>query len=250
MPFTNLDQASVEGGWNGFQQKGAVVRRSEWSSGSRPCARPTPMLVRARTRCSSGTSSRPTPQSRVGRIASFRRARLPWCKRPFMTHSTRSTAVTSRMSSKRGSGRSLPRLRPQSRRPHTMSWWDSSRRKPGSLDAAYATALSTVADGPTKEAGTAVGSGCSCGDSGAPGNRRCRQCESTGPHPAPSRATINRRLPNAPVVTPGWGEVDPFVLENLAALHPPPPYSLEDLRYAQDFAEVKSIGAAQSAGAK
>ena len=69
------------------------------SSRSRSCARPTPML-RARTRYSSGISSRPTLRSRVGRIASFRRARLPWCKRPFTTRSTQSTGVTSYMFSK------------------------------------------------------------------------------------------------------------------------------------------------------
>ena len=143
----------------------------------------------------------------------------------------------------------LPRRRPQSRRPHTTSWWDSSRRKAGSLAAAYVTALSTIADGPTQEAGMAAGAGAAAAilalraDDGAANANRPY---TPGTEPGDYQPTT----PNAPVVTPGWGEVDPFVLEDLAGLHPPPPYSLEALRYAQDFSEVKSIGAARWYGAR
>ena len=115
----------------------------------------------------------------------------------------------------------------------------------GSLDAAYATALSTIADGPTKEAGTAVGAAAAAAilalratDGAANANRPY----TPGTEPGDYQPTT----PNAPVVTPGWGEVAPFVLKDLAGFRPPPPYSLEDLQYAQDFAEVKLIGAAQS----
>ena len=115
----------------------------------------------------------------------------------------------------------------------------------GSLDAAYATALSTIADGPTKEAGTAVGAAAAAAIlalRATDGAANANPPYTPGTEPGDYQPTT----PNAPVVTPGWGEVDPFVLEDLAGLHPPPPYSLEDLRYAQDFAEVKLIGAAQS----
>jgi hypothetical protein len=53
--------------------------------------------------------------------------------------------------------------------------------------------------------------------------------------------------PNAPVVTPGWGDVAPFVLNDLANHRPPPPYPLNDDPYDRDVAEVQAIGAASSA---
>ena len=115
----------------------------------------------------------------------------------------------------------------------------------GSLDAAYASALSSIADGPTKEAGAAVGAAAAAAilalratDGAADANR----AYTPGTEPGAYQPTT----PNAPVVTPGWGDVAPFVLEDLARFDPPLPYSLENLRYTQDFAEVKLIGAAQS----
>ena len=82
----------------------------------------------------------------------------------------------------------------------------------GSLDAAYATALSTIADGPTKEAGTAVGAAAAAAilalratDGAANANRPY----TPGTEPGDYQPTT----PNAPVVTPGWGEVAPFVLD-------------------------------------
>jgi hypothetical protein len=55
-------------------------------------------------------------------------------------------------------------------------------------------------------------------------------------------------IPGFPfAVAPGWGKVTPFVLKSSTQFPPNPPYRLTSKRYAEDFNEVKSLGAAQSA---
>ncbi|GAB6973649.1 hypothetical protein JCM16408A_44010 [Methylobacterium phyllosphaerae] len=39
-----------------------------------------------------------------------------------------------------------------------------------------------------------------------------------------------------------WGSVRPFVIRNVATFRPPPPPSLDDARYTQDFDEVRRLG--------
>ena len=146
---------------------------------------------------------------------------------------------------KRGSCRSAPRRRPRSRRPHTMSLWALIPSQSDSLDAAYATALSTIADGPAKEAGIAAGTAAASAIlalRAADGAANANRPYTPGTEPGDYQLTN----PNAPAVTPGWGDVAPFVLKDPAGFRPPPPYSIEHHQYAQDFAEVKLIGAAQS----
>ncbi len=49
-----------------------------------------------------------------------------------------------------------------------------------------------------------------------------------------------------PALLPGWGEVTPFVLHNISQFGIPPPPALNSERYAQDYNEIKVIGAINS----
>jgi len=54
------------------------------------------------------------------------------------------------------------------------------------------------------------------------------------------------RLNNAPALLPGWGNVTPFVLHSGSQFRPDGPPALNSERYAQDYNEIKIIGAANS----
>lgn len=49
-----------------------------------------------------------------------------------------------------------------------------------------------------------------------------------------------------PALLPGWGDVQPFVLRSASQFRPEPPPALESEQYAQDYNEIKSIGALNS----
>lgn len=54
-------------------------------------------------------------------------------------------------------------------------------------------------------------------------------------------------LTSAPALLPGWGEVTPWVLQNISQFGLAPPPALDSERYAQDYNEIKEIGALNSA---
>ena len=54
------------------------------------------------------------------------------------------------------------------------------------------------------------------------------------------------RLNNAPALLPGWGNVTPFVLHSASQFRPDAPPALDSERYAQDYNEIKIIGAVNS----
>lgn len=54
------------------------------------------------------------------------------------------------------------------------------------------------------------------------------------------------RLNNAPALLPGWGDVAPWVLRNPAQFRPDAPPALDSQQYADDYNEVKEIGALNS----
>ncbi len=115
----------------------------------------------------------------------------------------------------------------------------------GSLDAAYAAALASVAAGAAKEIGLTAGRTAASAIlalRAADGAANANRPYTPGTEPGDYQLTN----PNAPAVTPGWGDVAPFVLKDAAGFRPPPPYSIEHQQYAEDFAEVKLIGAALS----
>jgi hypothetical protein len=53
-------------------------------------------------------------------------------------------------------------------------------------------------------------------------------------------------LTSLPALLPGWGEVTPFVLHNVKQFGLAPPPALDSERYAQDYNEIKVIGASNS----
>jgi hypothetical protein len=122
---------------------------------------------------------------------------------------------------------------------------------PGSaaaLDAARATSLAAIPDGPAKDDGLAVGEAAA----GAMAARRA--ADGAGP---PRFHTPGAPLPGewqpTPSCTPAggallhWGELAPFGLERPDQFRLKPPPALTSLRYAKDYAEVKAKGGAGSA---
>jgi len=47
---------------------------------------------------------------------------------------------------------------------------------------------------------------------------------------------------------PKWGEVTPFVFDDITKIRPRPPYPLDSRRYAADFNELKTMGSAEPSG--
>ena len=64
------------------------------------------------------------------------------------------------------------------------------------------------------------------------------------PGPNPGDFQFIPGLPFA--AAPGWGKVTPFVLTSSSQYRPKAPYALSSKKYAADFNEVKSLGAADS----
>ena len=52
--------------------------------------------------------------------------------------------------------------------------------------------------------------------------------------------------PNAQALLPGWGGVTPFVLRSGSQFRPDPPPALDSEQYAQDYNEIKIVGASNS----
>lgn len=52
--------------------------------------------------------------------------------------------------------------------------------------------------------------------------------------------------PNAQALLPGWGSVTPFVLRSGSQFRPDAPPTLDSEQYAQDYNEIKTIGASNS----
>jgi hypothetical protein len=120
------------------------------------------------------------------------------------------------------------------------------------VNAAYATALSSIPNGPSKDKGVAVGHAAAA----AILARRSTDHATTpvtyipGTRPGDWQPTPNPVPPNpaAPAdllvaVLPGWGQVTPFALRHSSQFEPddgPPP--LTSRRYARDYNEVKAIG--------
>lgn len=111
------------------------------------------------------------------------------------------------------------------------------------VEARYAEAVAAIPDGPAKVAGLAVGSDAADAVLGA----RAADGSDTplvdptfrqGAEPGQWRFT-----PGTPFAfAPGWGDVDPFVLEEAGQFMPPPPPALTSRTYTRDLLEVKRLG--------
>lgn len=68
------------------------------------------------------------------------------------------------------------------------------------------------------------------------------------PYTAPGAGNPGVWVPvgSAPALLPGWGNVTPWVLPNLARFEPDGPPRLDSRRYARDYNEVKDVGSLAS----
>jgi hypothetical protein len=114
------------------------------------------------------------------------------------------------------------------------------------LDASLTSALAGVPDAQARQGGAAVGQAAAArvvarraSDGSASANRPYTPGDAPGDY--------QPTTPNAAVVVPGWGDVQPFVITDLLQHRPPQPYPLNDDRYDRDVAEVQLMGAASSA---
>jgi len=111
------------------------------------------------------------------------------------------------------------------------------------LDAALAASLAKGQDGPAKADGVALGT------AAAETMLALRRNDSMSAQAAyvPKHGPGAFQLPaNATPLGPHWGAVTPFTLESLQDFRFPGPPALTSARYAQDFNEVKAVGAKHS----
>ncbi len=115
------------------------------------------------------------------------------------------------------------------------------------VDAAYAAALAAIPDTPAKAQGILIG------EAAAAAILVLRSADGSD---APfldfayvpgSNPGDFQFIPGLPfVAAPSWGSVTPFVLASSSQYRPKEPYALSTKKYAADFNEVKSLGAANS----
>jgi hypothetical protein len=119
------------------------------------------------------------------------------------------------------------------------------------VNAAYATALSSIPNGSAKNDGVAVGQAAAAAilarRSTDHATTLVTYTPGTGPGywlPTPNPVPANPVVPAdyLPAVLPGWGQVTPFVLHRSSQFEPDGPPALSSRRYARDYNEVKAIG--------
>jgi hypothetical protein len=111
------------------------------------------------------------------------------------------------------------------------------------LDAALAASLAKVQDGPAKAAGVALGK--AAAEKMLALRRNDRMSEKV-PYAPKTGAGAWRLAANTNPVGPQWGLVAPFTLKRTEDFRFPGPPPLKSARYAQEFNEVKVVGAKHS----
>jgi hypothetical protein len=110
------------------------------------------------------------------------------------------------------------------------------------IEAAYQAALATVADGPAKTAGIAVGERAAAAvlasraDDGAGGPEAYR------PH-----TTAGAYVPTATPAVPQWQNRKPWLMTSAAQFRPGAPPALTSVAWAREYNEVKALGGKTSA---
>ena len=115
------------------------------------------------------------------------------------------------------------------------------------VEADYAATLGAIPDGAPKTQGTAIGY------AAAAGILALRVADGAdtplfddnypdGTNPGEYRSPTGSPL----ALSPGWGDVTPFVLKDSAQFRPGPPYQVTSKKYTVDFNEIKSLGAKDS----
>jgi hypothetical protein len=111
------------------------------------------------------------------------------------------------------------------------------------LDAALVASLAKVQDGPAKADGVALGK--AAAENMLALRRNDRMSEQAS-YVAKTGAGAFQLPANATPLGPHWGAVTPFTLESIQDFRFPGPPALTSARYAQDFNEVKAVGAKHS----
>ncbi len=111
------------------------------------------------------------------------------------------------------------------------------------LDAALAASLARVQDGPAKADGVALGKAAAEKMLALRRNDRMSEKASYAPKSGPGAYQLPA---NANPIGPHWGSVTPFTLKSIEDFRFPGPPALTSARYAQDFNEVKAVGAKNS----
>src|SRR5215510_3318443 len=111
------------------------------------------------------------------------------------------------------------------------------------FDAALATSLAKIQDGPAKADGISIGKAAAEKMLALRRNDRMND----EPFYTPKSGPGAFQLPaNASPIGPHWGSVTPFLLKNTQDFRLPGPPPLTSARYAQEFNEVKAVGAKNS----
>jgi hypothetical protein len=113
------------------------------------------------------------------------------------------------------------------------------------LDAAYATSLAGIPDGPAEDRGVLVGRQVATGIVAA---RIDDGRDGPGPVPPAVRPGVWRPTPPAfaAAQTPWVANMTPLLLRRMSQFRPGPPPSLDSRRYARDLAETRRYGAKDS----
>jgi hypothetical protein len=111
------------------------------------------------------------------------------------------------------------------------------------LDAAYVSSLSGVPDGPAKSYGILVGQAAAAAILSVRHNDGSTAIVPYTPGTGPG-VWVPTPPAFLPAISPGWGNVTPFVLNSGEQFRPDPPdyFNLGSEEYARDYNEVKRIG--------
>jgi len=111
------------------------------------------------------------------------------------------------------------------------------------FDSALAASLAKVQDGQAKVDGAALGKAAGEKMLALRRNDKMSEMASFAPKSAPG---VFQLPPNTDPIGPHWGSVTPFVLKSIEDFRLPGPPPLASARYAEEFNEVKAVGAKNS----
>jgi hypothetical protein len=115
------------------------------------------------------------------------------------------------------------------------------------LNASRAQSLAAIPDGPSKDAGIAVGEAAAGAMLQLRANDGSAQAATAPYTPGTGPGAWQPTPPaSAPAFLPGWGQVTPFGLLEGSQFRLPPPPALHSGKYANDYNEVKLLGKSNS----
>ena len=112
------------------------------------------------------------------------------------------------------------------------------------VEAAYATALAAIPDGPAKSEGILIGRAAAAAIVALRAHDNAELPFIVDSYVPGSNPGDFQFIPNmgSVVAAPYWGQVTPFVLRSSSQYQPKAPYAVSSKKYAADFNEVKSLG--------